>query len=145
MKLTENQFEEAAYVIEKANGVSHSEYEQKIIAESEFKNRNTSELETLIVDGLNAGLYKTESERISAYWCLYKIGNPKLKEDFVNWLGMELKKGHKNTLFQLLVALDRIGEKAFADERTGRAADELDLNVRDAMEYLKNNSAQHGV
>lgn len=98
MKLTENQFEEIAYVIEKANGVFHSEYERKIIAESEFKNRKISELEILIVDGLNSGIYKTESERISAYWCLYKIGNLKLQRNFTNWLGLELKNGHK-TLF----------------------------------------------
>ena len=145
MKLSENQFEEVAYIIEKENGISHSEYERTIVGESEFKNCSVPELESLIVSGLNSGLYQTEPERISTYWCLYKIGNPKLKRDYVNWLDMELKNGHKNTLCQLLVALDGIGESAFHEHRNGRSAEELELNIRDAKEYLKNNSAQQGL
>ena len=143
MKLTNDQFEEAAYIFEKANGYSHSKYEKKIIAESKLKDLNVTELEKIIVDGLNSDIYKTENERISAYWSLYKIGNQNLISDFKHWLEAELKSDSKATLFQILVALDSLGESAFHENRTGRAADEIELNIRDAKEYLNKNSAQH--
>lgn len=142
MKLTLDQFEEAAYIFERANGFSHTNYEKKIIAESELRELDISDLEDIIVNGLDTGLYNTEYERVVAYWSLYKIGNPKLKTNFKKWLELELKNNQTKTLFQLLVALDSIGEKAFHKERTGRTADEIELNVWDATEYLKKNSAQ---
>ena len=145
MKLTNDQFEEAAYIFEKANGYSHSDYEKKIIAESKLKDLHVTELEKIIIDGLNSDIYKTENERISAYWSLYKIGNQNLIPDFKHWLEAELKSDSKTTLFQILVALDSLGESAFHENRTGRAADEIELNIRDAKEYLNKNSAQHSI
>jgi len=142
MKLTNEQFEEAAYIFEKANGYSHSDYEKKLIAESGLNDLSVTELEKIIVDGLNSDIYNTESERISAYWSLYKIGNQNLISDFKNWLESELKNNQKATIFQILVALDSLGEPSFHEERTGRAADETELNIRDAKEYLNKNSAQ---
>ena len=138
MKLTSDQFEEAAYFFEKANGCSHSDYEKQIIEKSKLKALNVTELEKIIIDGLNSDIYKTETERVSAYWSLYKIGNEKLIADFKNWLELELKKECKITIFQILVALDSLGESAFHESRSGRAPDEIELNIRDAKEYLKN-------
>ncbi len=139
MKLTNDQFEEAAYIFENANGYSHSDYEKKLIGESKLNGFNKTELEKIIVDGLNSDIYETETERISAYWSLYKLGNRNLITDFKNWLEMELKNENKNTIFQILVALDSLGEPAFHENRTGRAADETELNLRDAMKYLGKN------
>ena len=136
MKLTNDQFEEAAYIFEKANGNSHSDYEKKIIAESELKDMSIDKLEKIIVDGLNSNIYKTESQRTSAYWSLSKIGNHNLISDFKYWLELELKNDQKTTIFQILIALENLGEPVFHDKRTGRAADEIELNIRDAKNYL---------
>lgn len=102
---------------------------------------NVTELEKIIVDGLNSDIYKTNSERISAYWCLHKIGNHNLIADFKNWLKSELNNDQKTPIFQI-VALESLGEPVSHENRTGRAADETQLNIRDAKEYLNKNSAQ---
>ncbi|HIB37676.1 hypothetical protein [Mesonia sp.] len=137
MKLTMYQLEEAAYIFEKANGYSHSAYEKKIISESQLKDINVAELEHIIVDGLNSRLYKIENERISAYWSLLKTGNHLLLVDnFVKWLEYELKYENKNTIFQILVALDAFGEPVFHKDRFGRDARDFELNIRDAKHYL---------
>ena len=145
MKLTKDQFLEAGFIFEKANGNSHSDFENKIIAESQLTQYEPSELEQIIVDGLNSGVYKNEDERVSAYWALSKSNNRNLISDFKNWLRIEVENRKENMLFQLLVALDRFDEPAFHKSRTGRGADETDLNLRDAKEYLNKNknSAQH--
>ena len=144
MKLTEAQFEEAAFIFERENGVNHSDYEKKVIAESKLTELKATELEKTIVEGLNIGFYKKDSERISAYWSLYKIGNPKLKPHFWKWLEFELKNKRTNTIFQLLVALDGIGEKAFHPKRTSRSVDEVELNIQDARKYLEKTAHNNG-
>jgi hypothetical protein len=78
MKLTNEQFTEVAFIFEKENGNSHSEFEKGIIAESKLTKYKPTELEKIIVDGLNSGIYKNEDERVSGYWSLSKIGNRNL-------------------------------------------------------------------
>ena len=145
LKLTNEQFTEAAFIFEKANGNSHSDFEKQIIVESNLTDYKPSELKKIIVDGLNSGIYKTENERVSGYWSLSKIGNRNLIADFKKWLRIELENGNGIAVFQLLIGLDRLDEPAFHENRTGRGADETELNLRDAKEYLNKNknSAQH--
>lgn len=137
MTLTNDQFTEAAFIFEKAKGSSHSEFERKIIEESELTKFHPTELEQIIVDGLNSGIYKTETERISGYWSLSKIGNRKLIAEYKKWLLEELENENGIAVFQILVGLDRLDEPAFNENRNGRGADETELNLRDAKEYLK--------
>jgi hypothetical protein len=136
MKLTNEQFTEAGFIFEKANGNSHSEYEKQIIAESELTKFNPTELEQIIVDGLNSGIYKRERERVSGYWSLSKIGNRNLITEYQKWLRTELESENGIAVFQILVGLDRLDEPAFNKNRTGRGADETELNLRDGKEYL---------
>src|SRR5690606_6367451 len=131
MKLTKDQFLEAGFIFEKANGYSHSDFEKNIIAESELTKLQPTELERIIVNGLNSGIYKNEDERVSGYWALSKIGNLNLISDFKKWLWTELDNENGIAIFQLLVALDRLEEPAFNEKRTGRGADEIELNIRD--------------
>ncbi len=136
MKLTNEQFTEAGFIFEKANGNSHSDYEKEIIAESELTKFKPTELEQIIVDGLNSGIYEKEDERVSGYWSLSKIGNRNLISDYKKWLRKELQNENGIAVFQILVGLDRLEEPAFNETRTGRGADETKLNLRDAKEYL---------
>ena len=137
MKLTNEQFTEVAFIFEKENGNSHSNFEKGIIAESKLTEFKTSELEQIIVDGLNSGIYKTEEERVSGYWSLSKIGNRNLITDFKKWLLTELENENGIAVFQILIALDRLVEPVFNKNRTGQGVDETELNVRDAKQYLK--------
>ena len=95
-----------------------------------------TELEKIIVDGLNSGIYKNEDERVSGYWSLSKIGNRNLIAEYKKWLRTELENENGIAVFQILVGLDRLDEPAFNENRTGRGADETELNLRDGKEYL---------
>ena len=136
MKLTKDQFLEVAFIFEKANGNSHSDYEKGIIAESELTEHKPEELEQLIVNGLNSGIYKNNNDRISAYWTLSKSNNRNLISEFQKWLKTELDIENGLAIFQLLVALDRFDEPAFHKNRNSRGNDETELNIRDAKNYL---------
>lgn len=138
MKLTNEQFTEAAFIFEQENGNCHSNYEKEIISESKLTEFEPTELQQIIVDGLNSRIYENEFDRVSAYWALSKIGNHNLISDFQKWLKMELEYGNGISIFQILVALDRLDEPAFSEKRTGRAADETELNIKDAKHYLNN-------
>ena len=59
MKLTSDQFTEAAFIFENANGAIHSEFEQQVIKESSLKDIELVELEKVIAEGLNSGIYET--------------------------------------------------------------------------------------
>ena len=61
MKLDKDQFLEAGFIFEKANGHSHSDFEKDIIAKSKLTKYESCELERLIVDGLNSHLYKNDA------------------------------------------------------------------------------------
>jgi len=137
MKLTKEQFTEVAFIFEKENGNSHSEFEKGIIAESKLTKYKPTELEKIIVDGLNSGIYKNESERVSGYWSLSKIGNRNLVAEYKKWLRTELESENGIAVFQILIGLDRLNEFVFGENRTGQAVDETELNIRDAKEYLK--------
>ena len=136
MKLTNEQFTEVAFIFEKENGNSHSEFEKGIIAESKLTKYKPTELEKIIVDGLNSGIYKNEDERVSGYWSLSKIGNRNLIAEYKKWLRTELQNENGIAVFQILIGLDRLDEPAFNENRTGRGADETELNFIDAKNYL---------
>ena len=136
MKLTDEQFTEAGFIFEKINGNIHSESENQIIAESELTKFEPTELEQIIVDGLNSGIYKNEVKRVSGYWSLSKIGNRNLITEYKKWLRTELENENGIAVFQILVGLDRLNEPVFDENRTGRGADQTQLNLRDGKEYL---------
>ena len=142
MKLTNEQFTEAAFIFEKDNGNSHSDFEKEIIAASNLTNYKPTELEKIIVNGLNSGIYKKEDERVSGYWSLSKIGNRNLIDEYKKWLRTELENGNGIAVFQILIGLDRLDEPAFHKNRTGRGVDETDLNIRDAKKYLNKKKKQ---
>ena len=137
MKLTNEQFTEIAFIFEKANGNNHSDFEKAIITKSELTIYKPNELEKIIVDGLNSGIYKNEDERVSGYWSLSKTGNRNLIAEYKKWLRTELENENGIAVFQILIGLDRLDERAFNEKRTGRGVDETKLNIRDAKQYLK--------
>ena len=59
--------------------------------------------------------------------------------EYRKWLRTELQNENGIAVFQILVGLDRLEEPAFNESRTGRGANEIALNFRDAKEYLNKN------
>lgn len=137
MKINNNEFTEIAFIFEKENGRNHSEFEKEIIENSKWKNNSAYELEMVIISGIQSGLYENELDKVSAYWALSKRNNEKLIPNFKKWLKIELESENSIAVFQILVALDLLGEKPFAKERIGRDSNETKLNLRDAKKYLK--------
>lgn len=137
MKLTNHQFTEVAFIFEEAKGSFHSELEKKIIAESELTKFSVKELLKIIVDGINSGIYNSEEDRVSAYWCLSKISDKKLILDFRKWLLFEIENKNSTAIFQILIALDKLDESVFNKRRTSRDVFETELNLEDAKIYLR--------
>jgi len=136
MKLNSNQLEAAGYLFEKVNGNNHSALLEKIITESGLSDLKISNLEKIILDGINSGLYKDNQSRTSAYWALSKRFNNELIPNFKKWLQFEIENGNSGPLFQLMIALDNIEEPVFHEARSGHTIDEIELNLRDAKSYL---------
>lgn len=148
MKLTNDQLEAAAYIFEKVNGNSHSDLENRIIAESNLTRYNPPELERIIVEGLENGIYDGLADRISAYWALGKRFNRDLIPYFKKWLQKESDLNEQQAVYQLLIALGNMGEPVFDSDRNGSSASwETELNMRDAKKYLNKNknSAQQNL
>lgn len=136
MKINHDEFTEVAFIFEKENGQKHSEFEEEIIKNSSWKNIPVEELEMEIVNGIQNGIYKSEAERVSAYWALSKRYNEKLITDFKKWLKKELENENSIAVFQILIALSNLNEPSFAKERTEYDVNETELNLRDAQNYL---------
>ena len=137
MKLKIEQFEAAVYLIEKSHGNKKSEYEEQVIHSSGLSQYDVNELQQIIIDGFNIGIYSTQEERISVYWCLGKLHKRELIPLFTEWLSNEFNAGNPYTVYQLLISLGNMEEPVFNSDREGGSAYyETELNMRDAKEYL---------
>lgn len=136
MKLTYDQFDAAVYIFEKNNGNFKTAYEEKIITESGLSDLKAVELENIIVEGLNSNFYKATKIRTSAYWALSKQFNIALIPHFKKWLETEIQKNNSGVVFQLMIALDNLEEPIFHRDRMSYSIEEIELNMRDAANYL---------
>lgn len=136
MKLTNQEITEVGFIFEKERGFNHSEFEKDSINQSNLSQFTNSELEEIIIKGLDNNIYENETERTSAYWALSKRVNKKLISKFRNWLKVELENNQYYAIYQILIALDYLEENAFSKSRTGRDDSEFELNRIDALNYL---------
>lgn len=136
MKLTNQEITEAGFIFERERGFNHSEFEKDSINQSNLSQFTNSELEEIIINGLDNNIYENETERTSAYWALSKRANKKLITNFRNWLKFELENNHYYAIYQILIALDYLEENVFSKSRTGRDDSEFELNRIDALNYL---------
>ena len=136
MKFTNDQFTEIAFIFEKENGNIHTDFEKEILSESTLSKLKPTELEKIIINGLNTGIYKNEDERVSGYWALSKTGNKNLISNYQKWLKTELENENEIAIYQILIALDRLDEPVFNKNRSGQSVNEIGLNIKDAKAYL---------
>lgn len=135
MTLSKKQLEASAYIFEKANGIELDTYQENLIANANLNCYGISELEMLIIKGLNNNSYN-ESIRVSAYFALSKRFNTALVAHFKKWLKEELNNNHSNNIYQLMIALQNLDEPIFNPKRTGSSFFETELNIRDVKRYL---------
>lgn len=137
-KLNLDQFEACAYLFEREHGRELHESESELLRDVDLPSSNATELEEIITSGIDNRLYGTIEERASAYWSLTKRHNTNLIPHFTTWLKNEFEEENHGPVYQLLIALGNLDVEVFGIDREGSTAGfEIELNMRDAEEYLK--------
>jgi HEAT repeat protein len=138
MKLNNDQFEALTYIFERENGNTKTKFEEQIIKDSGIGDLDSTTLEKIVIDGLNNKIYKDSNERINAYWSLGKRHNKEIIPNFREWLSDEIKLKDAQAVYQILISLGNMEEDVFNPDRDGSSAFyETELNLRDAIDYLK--------
>jgi len=126
-----------ALIFEQANGNRLDQNDRLLIEKSGLSHCCAESLEAALIEALNAR--PPLSYRSSAYWALSKRFNGSLIPAFKTWMIRELQEQDGGALYQLLIALDNLGEPVFGDDRKGSySAMDTGLNIRDAKDYLDN-------
>ena len=124
----------AAFCFEAARGVRHSDFETEIIEESGLETTPPDELAQILwhwlaTEGADSPL------RGSAYWALGKRRDPRDLAPLVAALRRELPRD-ADVVYQILIALEDLGESAFPPEQRGRSSRDHELNRAAAQRYL---------
>ena len=124
----------AAFRFDAARGVRHSDFETEIITELE--------LDTIAPDDLAHTLWgwlggegADSSLRSSAYWALGKRRDPRDIAPLVAALRRELPRD-ADSVYQILIALENLGEPVFPPEQRGRSSRDHESNRAAAQHYL---------
>ena len=128
----------AAFRFEAARGVRHSDFETEFIADAELTTTPPGDLAQalwgwLATEGADSPL------RGSAYWALGKRRDPRDVAPLVGALRRELPRD-ADVAYQILIALEELGEPVFAPERRERSVLDHTENRSDAERYLKTRS-----
>jgi hypothetical protein len=127
----------AAYRFEQLNENTLSPTEEHEIIACGFQDISASDL----IQKLINFILEESSSRSSAYWALGKAHQRLLIPFFVDRLFAEISKDF-DSVYQIMIALDNLGERIFSADRTGYSFTEIDLNERDARNYLKEKTEQ---
>ena len=113
------------------------EYVLSEIENHNLANSNVRDLTEEVKSLISSGSLKDE-ERATAYFSLGKLFEPKLKGYFQNRLKLEVEK-NTVAIYQLLICLDNIDKPVFGADRNGSYSyNDYELNLRDARQYIKN-------
>ncbi len=136
MRFPENGIAAAAFLFEKAHGSQLSEFEQREIDRHGFDGIAPE----LVANELRAAVEqdsKSDSTfRQQAYWALGKNFDQAMTPLFRERLSLELRRD-LIVAYQIMIALDNLGEPAFSDSRSGYSMHEYDLNRLDGEAYLE--------
>lgn len=119
---------------ERERGVPHAPFEKAEVDEAGLANTDPDELARTIWEWLD-GVGADSEWRNCAYWALGKRYDPRDRAPLVAALRRELLRD-VDAAYQVMIALDNIGEPVFAPERMGRSALDRAENRADAERYL---------
>jgi uncharacterized membrane-anchored protein YjiN (DUF445 family) len=141
MEISKDNLNAIAFIFERANGNTLGEYEVGVIEESGLSNVSVETLENSIIENLNKNQIIENSFKALAYWVLSKRFNKKLIPEFTKWLKNEVSNEEPEAIYQLLIALENLEQPAFGKDRNGSfSIEDVELNIRDANEYLEKNA-----
>jgi hypothetical protein len=128
----------AGYVFEQARGISLETFQVELITACGYENCLPEEMKTKVVKHLLSAKDATEANRATAYWALGKSVDEKLVGFFRKQLVAEIERSAADAVYQILIALNDLGEPVFGSDRGG-TYDLFDrtLNFRDAHSYIR--------
>lgn len=131
-----------AFFFELARGVPLGQYEV-----SEIQKHGLNSIDPELLARKLRHLITTEhkgdsKDRQQAYWALGKKRDSGLISFFRDQLRLELGRDMIAT-YQIMIALQDIGEPTFGSDRSGYSFDDYELNRRDAESYLEGVSVSH--
>lgn len=136
MNFTRENILDIALIFDEANGNSLDDNDALLVKSSGLYELSANEIERLLIETITQD--KTPEYRGSAYWALGKRYNKKLLPELKRLLADEVESNNAGTLYQLLIALDNLGEHVFGEDRKGSyGAADTELNIRDAKVYLE--------
>ena len=124
----------AAFRFEAARGVRHSDFETEFIADAELTTMPPDDLAQILwhwlaTEGADSPL------RGPAYWALGKRRDPRDVAPLIAALRRELPRD-PDVVYQILIALENLGEPAFPPDQRERSSRDHELNRATAQRYL---------
>lgn len=131
-----NQLTAAALVFEKNRGIKQTSYNLELITGCGYTDLGSDELKDQIFNVFESDKIIDAELRSTAYWALGKKVDMDLIPFFVQRLKIELTE-HIQAAYQIMIALDCLGESVFGKDRNGKYTfNEDELNHRDGLIYL---------
>ena len=136
MRFPEDAIPAAAFLFELARGVPLGPHEI-----SEIQRHGLDGVDPELVERelryLITAEHKSDSrDRQQSYWALGKKQDSGLVPFFRDQLRLELRRD-MIAAYQIMIALQDVGEPAFGSDRSGYSFDDYELNRRDAENYLE--------
>lgn len=136
MEFDEANLAAAAFLFERGRGVPLEKSQLDEIERAGLAEIDPSILADQIATHLRTSPNVAPNDRASAYWALGKKHDRHLIPFFREALTKEVNCDIC-VAYQIMIALDNLGEPVFEPSRTSRSFDEDVLNKRDAMKYIK--------
>lgn len=128
--------EAAAYLFEKEND-SHLSKSHEEFLHSFFDNKmSTLEVKEIIIEAIKEDKID-EPLKNMAFWALGKLFDASLKPFFVRCLKSAVRTADHPCIYQLMIALDNLGENIFTKKIANSLEEEE--NLFQAKEYLQKN------
>lgn len=134
MSCDEKFIEATAYFFEYKNGRNLNAEEQTLLDKFSLASQNVvGVIDRLLSFDLSEA---SEEFRVRVYWALSKSFNQSLLSYYRTRLSYEVEEEANSSVYQLLICLDNLGETCFSPDRSSFGVLDVDLNYRDAKEYL---------
>jgi hypothetical protein len=132
MQFLRQNIEVAAYLFEKSHGSQLDPKELSVIENAGL----TTPSPDIIANAIWSALEEPQDidYRMAAYWALGKLARKEDKWKFINALEAEIK-GQMHVAYQIMVALDNMGEPIFS--RNELSFCDIALNNSDALAYIE--------
>ena len=124
------------FFFELAGGVPHEPYEMSEIQKHGLDGLDPERIARELRDLITAEHKNDNRDRQQAYWALGKKRDRGLIPFFCDQLRLELRRD-MIAAYQIMIALQDIGEPIFGSDRSGYSFDDHELNRRDAESYLE--------